>query len=318
MLTRTSMRTLVVAALLAVSLSGLGLARAATPTVTQQGAVGPILALTNTDLMKSILPPLTKFNNRYYRSSTGQQAGEWLFAKVREVVDANKAANQSVMVTQFKHDWGQHSIIARIEGMNNNKETIILGAHMDSINGTSPMSGRAPGADDGGSGVVALLEVMRALLKAGYKPLRPIEFHWYSGMEGALLGSQAIATAYKKQGRVVVGMLSLPLVMYPNKKAPDVGLLTDRTNATLNTFMRQLATTYTALPMHDYACGFGCGDHASWTEVGYPAVATNESSIYDGNPSIHTAADDLTTIDYNHALHFVKLGVAFAVELGHP
>lgn len=318
MLTRTSMRALVVATLLAGTLTGLGLARAATPTVTQQAVVGPILALTNTDLMKSSLPTLTQFNNRYYRSSTGAQAGEWLFGKVKDVVAANNASKLSVMVTQFKHDWGQHSIIARIEGMNNNNETIILGAHMDSINSNIPMNGRAPGADDAGSSVVALLEVMRVLLKAGYKPLRPIEFHWYSGTEAGLLGSRAIASAYKKNGRVVVGMLNFPSVMVPNKKAPDVGLLTDYTNATLNTFMRQLATTYTALPMHDFTCGYGCTDQASWNEFGYHAVATHESSIYGGNPFIHTEKDDLTTIDYDHALHFVKLGVAFAVELGHP
>lgn len=312
------MRALVVAALLAFSLTGVGLARAAAPTVTQQAAVGSILALTNTDLMKSTLPTLTKFNTRYYRSSTGAQAGEWLFGKVKDVAAANNASNLSVTVTQFKHDWGQHSVIARIEGMNNNKETIILGAHMDSINAESPMSGRAPGADDAGSSVVALLEVMRVLLKAGYKPLRPIEFHWYSAEEAGLLGSQAIAQQYKKAGRVVVGMLYFPAVMVPYKKAPDIGLVTDFTDATLNTFMRQLATTYTALPMHDFACGYGCGDHASWNRAGYPAAMAYESSKVNGNPNIHTPADDLNTIDYNHALHFVKLGVAFAVELGHP
>lgn len=36
------------------------------------------------------------------------------------------------------------------------------------------------GADDDGSGTVTILESYRALLASGFKPHRPVEFHWYS------------------------------------------------------------------------------------------------------------------------------------------
>lgn len=37
-----------------------------------------------------------------------------------------------------------------------------------------------PGADDDGSGSVTILESYRALLSAGFRPERSVEFHWYA------------------------------------------------------------------------------------------------------------------------------------------
>jgi leucyl aminopeptidase len=64
---------------------------------------------------------------------------------------------------------------------------------MDSINLNSPTSGRAPGADDDGTGTVNLIEALRALLAAGFAPTTPVEFHWYSGWTLFLLMSAGAA-----------------------------------------------------------------------------------------------------------------------------
>lgn len=82
---------------------------------------------------------------------------------------------------------------------------------MDSINLSNPTSGRAPGADDDGTGTVNLIESFRALLAADFKPTTPVEFHWYSGEEGGLLGSQAIATRYKNDGVQVKAFMELDM-----------------------------------------------------------------------------------------------------------
>lgn len=38
----------------------------------------------------------------------------------------------------------------------------------------------SPGADDDGSGTVTILESYRALISSNFRPVRPVEFHWYS------------------------------------------------------------------------------------------------------------------------------------------
>jgi len=281
---------------------------------THQAIVNPIIANANTALMKSVLPALSAYNNRYYRASTGAQSATWLFGRVQKVVtDSHTKLN--VTVTQFKHSWGQHSIIARIEGKNGNQETVIVGAHQDSINANSPMSGRAPGSDDDGSGTVTILEAFRLILASSFTPTRPVEFHWYAGEEAGLLGSQAIAQAYSQQGRQVAGMMQFDMTMYPNKQNPDAGLVTDYTDDSLNALVRQLITTYTPLQSGDFECGYACSDHASWNQHGYPSTIPFESSNMDENTMLHTPQDDLTTVNYDHGLHFTKIAVGFIVEL---
>jgi bacterial leucyl aminopeptidase len=101
------------------------------------------------------------------------------------------------------------SVIARIEGTTSGAAVVIIGAHLDSINQSNPSSGRAPGADDDGTGSVNLIEAFRKLTAAGFKPANPVEFHWYAGEEGGLLGSAAISKSYSQAGTTVKGMLQL-------------------------------------------------------------------------------------------------------------
>jgi leucyl aminopeptidase len=82
---------------------------------------------------------------------------------------------------------------------------------MDSINLSNPTSGRAPGADDDGTGTVNLIEILRVLVDSGFKPSTPLEFHWYSGEEVGLLGSNAIATSYKSAGVKVKAFMELDM-----------------------------------------------------------------------------------------------------------
>lgn len=111
----------------------------------------------------------------------------------------------------FNNTFLQPSVIARFPGRNTSAPLTILGAHLDSIASSNPTSGRAPGADDDGSGTVDLIEAFRALAAAGFAPATPVEFHWYAGEEGGLLGSQAISANYKSAGKQVKAMLQLDM-----------------------------------------------------------------------------------------------------------
>lgn len=113
-------------------------------------------------------------------------------------------------VSAFNHSWVQTSTIAKIPGKNSGPVTI-LGAHMDSINLNNPSSGRAPGADDDGTGTVNVIEVFRVLVTSGFKPTTPVEFHFYAAEEVGLLGSQAIATQYKNAGTQVLAFMELDM-----------------------------------------------------------------------------------------------------------
>lgn len=212
--------------------------------------VVPLAADLSKSNMQKNLEHFTNFHTRYYKSATGVKSAEWLMEQVKGVVDESGASKHGARVQRFDHPWGQFSIIARIPGRTNN--TIVLGAHQDSINLFLPSILAAPGADDDGSGTVTILESLRALLQSktiasGQAP-NTIEFHWYSAEEGGLLGSQAVFSRYNKELRNVRAMLQQDMTGYSqgtlDAGLPEsVGVIVDYVDPGLTKFIKQVITT---------------------------------------------------------------------------
>ncbi|KAG6910065.1 hypothetical protein DXG01_013515 [Tephrocybe rancida] len=282
-----------------------------------QDEVNAIIASISLPSMKSYLNNLTSFNNRYYKSQTGVNATNWIVSTISDIISKNSGSKATVKA--FAHSWIQSSIIATIPGTTTGPVTI-LGAHMDSINLNSPTSGRAPGADDDGSGSVNLIEAFRVLLAAGFQPTTPVEFHWYSGEEAGLLGSQAIAKSYKSAARSVKAMLQLDMTAYVKPGVTEViGLMPDYIDNALNTFLGLIIDDYSTLPhVVSPECGYACSDHASWYNQGYPTCLPFESRYGDDNPNIHSALDTISVsgFSWSHTFEYTKIAVAFAYELG--
>jgi leucyl aminopeptidase len=292
------------------------LAPAATfPAPSHQSAVKPILATLSTSNMQKYLTSLTAFNNRYYKSSTGADASNWILSTAQGII----SGRSDISASQFSHSWAQSSVIVKIAGTAATTPITIIGAHMDSINLNSPTSGRAPGADDDGTGTVNLLEGLRALVAAGFKPSTPVEFHFYSGEEGGLLGSQAIATNYKNAGKKIKAFMELDMSGYFKPGSKEVfALEADYIDEGLNTFLKSLITAYSTIPWTmDTPCGYACSDHASWYKAGFPSSFPYEAVTGQDNPQIHSSGDttSVSGFSWTHSLEFAKIGVAFVYEM---
>ncbi len=112
--------------------------------------------------------------------------------------------------------------------------------------------------------------------------------------------------------------LQLDMTNYKGS-AEDIVLITDYTNASLNSYLRSLISTYQpTLKQANDVCGYGCSDHASWHNAGFAAAMPFEARFNASNPRIHTTNDTLANSDSSalHALKFAKLGLSFALELG--
>jgi len=177
-------------------------------------------------------------------------------------------------------------------------------------------SGSAPGVDDDGSGSIAVLEIFRILVSNGFRPQNTIEFHWYAAEEVGLLGSQAIAQNYQRNGVAVRSMIQLDMIGYAVREQV-VGVITDFTDGDSNAFIRALTDEYLNIPWQNDRCGYACSDHASWNRAGYASVHPFEATMSGGNPFLHTTSDTLSRVSIPHAMEFVKLGLSFAVELSY-
>jgi len=267
------------------------------------------------------LVKFSSFRTRYYRSETGRESQRWLLSKVNEVTDENASPSLRPYITveEFKHSWGQNTIIARINGSSQiDDRIVIVGAHQDST-ALWPFEA-APGADDDGSGTVTILESYRALLASGFAPERPVEFHWYSAEEPGLLGSQAVARAYAAQGVEVYGMSQFDMTAWVKWGTnEEVGVIVDYVDEGLTKHNKQLIDVYLSIPYVETECGYACSDHASWSRAGYPSIFTIESSFANANlDNIHSSRDRIdisTEFSFDHMLEFSKLAVAYAMEL---
>jgi len=261
--------------------------------------------------LKNTITELSNFYTRYYNSATGKQAADWVFAKFTEY----SAARGDIDIEYFEHPFLMPSVIARIRGSQGDKGAtrVILGGHEDSVGRTS--TGRSPGADDDASGTATVLEVFRVLAQSGFRPQRTIEFHAYSGEEGGLLGSQAIAKLYSDLDIVVESMLQLDMTMYGANQTQTIGVMTDYVDPALVAFLRIIINTYSQFPWENTKCGYGCSDHASWFKYGYRTCMPAEAIFSKSNPYIHTPDDLITRLNFVRGLEFAKIGLGYVVEM---
>ncbi|WP_423601085.1 M20/M25/M40 family metallo-hydrolase [Roseateles sp. MS654] len=285
--------------------------------IDQQSTVSPILSQMQASNIGQTIVDLSGYTNRYYTSSSGVAASNWLRSRWATLA----GGRSDITVEQYTHaGWAQKSVIATIAGTDNGSEVVVMGAHLDSINqsGGSGETMRAPGADDDASGVASLTEVLRALVQANYKPRRTIKLMAYAAEEVGLRGSQEIARSFAAAGTNVVGVLQLDMTNYKGA-ANDIYLFSDYTDSAQNTFLSNLIATYLpTMRVGTDRCGYGCSDHASWNAQGFYASFPFEASFSASNPYIHTANDTYANMgsQAEHALKFARLAAAYAVELG--
>src|SRR5215470_686580 len=102
------------------------------------------------------------------------------------------------------------NVLAELKGTTRGDEIIVVGAHYDSVRG-------APGANDNGSGVAAVLELARAL--RGWKPMRTWRFALFVNEEPPFfysgeMGSQVHARHARERNERIVAMFSLETIGY--------------------------------------------------------------------------------------------------------
>jgi leucyl aminopeptidase len=280
----------------------------------QQAIVNPLLQQASGTNLRNYITSLSGFTTRYYTTSTGAQSAIWLRDIMQSYITASGRTDCNC--TLFAHSgYVQNSVICTIIGTSLADEVIITGAHLDSINSRSVPNGVAPGADDDASGVASFVEAFRIFVSSGFRPLRTLEFMAYAAEEVGLRGSQDIARSYLAQGKNVYAVYQNEMSGYAGSN-PAVTILQDFVDPNLTRFVESLVNEYLEIPFVRAVCGYGCSDHASFTNIGYSAVCTAEAGPFgDVNPNMHTDNDLIASMDMDFTLEFAKLALAFLAEL---
>jgi len=216
------------------------------------------------------------------------------------------------------------NIIVSIPGVKYPDETVIIGAHYDTVYGT-------PGADDNASAVAVLLEVCRAL--KSISPGRTLKLIFFFLEEPPVfrtehMGSYVYAKEAKARNENIKAMICLEMVGYYSDKkdgqtfplplmsmmfstTPNfiavVGNLKSRNlvDKVKNSLLKVSPIPVETLTSVSFVPGVDLSDHRSFWKMGYPAVMITDTAFY-RNPNYHTENDTIDTLDFNTMADLLK------------
>ncbi|RYZ53244.1 MAG: M20/M25/M40 family metallo-hydrolase, partial [Proteobacteria bacterium] len=267
-----------------------------------------IIADSDLNRMNDTITTLSSLPSRFHRHSSGQHAGQ----NVNSLWTAQLQNASSWSLSEFDHSaTPQKSVIARLEG--DTADTVVLGAHLDSITSRTNYEAPAPGADDDASGIAILTEILRIIETRNLKFHRSIELQGYAAEEVGLVGSREIASNYRLSNKEIDAMLQFDMAYY--SRDADGGLLfflEDFTSLDLTRNGISWVKTYMGDVYRRGAMPKGAAsDHKSWFEQGYPTLFPFENALAD-NPYIHSTLDTMDKFDDGLRMQrMVKFGLLF-------
>ncbi len=209
------------------------------------------------------------------------------------------------------------NVIAEKPGIADPDEVLLITAHMDSM----PSGLLAPGADDNGSGSVAVLVAARLL--APYHFTHTIRFVLFTGEEQGLRGSAAYAADRKALGEEIRGVVNLDMIGYNSDEQPIIDLYahSDITDSlALTRIFSDVVGLYelNLVPNRFDSTGsfpIQNSDQWSFLQQGYPAFLAIED-MGDFTPYYHTVDDRLSTLNLDYYADFTRAAIATIAHLG--
>jgi hypothetical protein len=273
------------------------------PTSTKPTSVAAMVSRVNSSEISSVVSTLEGLGTRHHEVESPNAS-----ATVESLWQDLLPSGASIR-KQTHEGTPQQSVILTIPGTGTVAKTVILGAHLDSINHGNQND--APGADDDASGIAAITEVLRVIKETSATFERTIELHAYAAEEVGLIGSQGMVSQALTDRKDVAAMLQLDMIGYKGDSVPQaVHIITTDTSPVLVRHLKDLAARYLDLPWRASELGAGTSDHRSWHLAGFHAAFAFEDPT-DYNRLLHTADDKSDRLNFDHASQFTKLALAF-------
>lgn len=268
-----------------------------------------------------------------FKPGTLETSAAWIEASLKaqgyEVTRGEYTIDELHPGQTFTNLW------AEIRGTAKPDEIVVIGAHYDSVRGS-------PGANDNGSGVVAVLELARRLKDKRFE--RTVRLVFWTNEEPPFfqtptMGSRVEALRSKKRNEKITAVVSVETVGYyssekGSQKYPSplfrlfhpgtgdfVAVVSDFGSQGLGKRVaRGLQRADAGLKVergagHARWPGIGWSDHWAYWQEGYQAVMITDTAPF-RYPHYHLATDTPEKIDYATVARLVRGLAGVAEDLG--
>lgn len=207
----------------------------------KDGEIKKYVSEVNSDSLKSYINSLVSFNTRHTLSKiNGPENGigaarTWVLSKFKEFAKNSGGRMEVYLQQQDIQPDGKR--VDQVTNLGNacaflrgtdpgDKRVFLISGHLDSrVTDVMNRTSFAPGANDDGSGVSAVIEAARVLSRSKFPA--SVIFVAFSGEEQSLLGSKLLAEKMKKENVQLEAVLNNDMI--GNAKAGETGEINDYT-----------------------------------------------------------------------------------------
>lgn len=255
-------------------------------------AIAGLVAAIDEDEISRSARDLQNISSRVYPSDGNRRTADYLYGRL--------AAIPGLEVAYANEPY--RNVIATLPGRGTaSGETVIVGAHYDSI---SDDREQTPGATDNAAGVAIVLELARVMSTRQYNDT--IEFAFWNAEEQGRAGSRAYIDEARAQSRAIPLYLNYDSAGYDPDRRYRLDIMYDEETELVAAVLARSNTLYGIgfdLTYNQHACG---SDHTPFREGGYPAITTHTERHA---PRVHTPQDTIDLVSTDYARRNAQLGL---------
>lgn len=207
----------------------------------------------------------------------------------------------------------QYNVIARVEGTDDDSISII-GAHYDSYaSGVNPFV-TAPGANDNGSGMAAVMEIARIIRGSRIRPNHAVIFIAFAAEELGLHGSRYQAEKSAANGDKIIMMINHDMISYvadPSANQRYLNIIHYDNSADLRDDAAQLCDEHSTLVSYSDNTFNDRSDSYSYYLNGFKALFFHQSDI---EGTYHTPGDRVSVCNFDYASEVVRVSCALLAD----
>lgn len=269
----------------------------------------------------------TRYSYAMFAGQDNARAAEFLLEQLRQWVPEEMISYEPYEYRDSTSTYTWYNIIVTFPGTVSPEEQILYTAHYDScvaLTDVNPLE-TAPGANDNGTGVAALLEAMPTFAKTSFE--KTVKVIFFSGEENFLQGSKAYVAAHG--GDNIVGVINMD--MFGNDPEDErcfeihVGNLPASDG--LGQAFRAAIADYGINLTYDYFpyVAYELGDHTPFWQAGIPALTAMENFTMDGTEggcgpapyprNWHRETDFIVDVNIPYAYDVARAGTITVLRL---
>lgn len=219
------------------------------------------------------------------------------------------------------------NVIAMIEGSDARlaSEFVVLSAHADHL-GVAPSGSRVGsdsifnGADDGGTGSVALLEIAQYIASLPEKPKRSVLFLWTVAEEQGFLGAEYFVDHPTRGRDKIVANITVDMIggrgaddRADGSSLPVQAIGAERRSSQFSDWIASISGSELGLTVDrsrspPNECG---GDDWHFARYGIPSVRISTGR----SPWYHAVGDDVSHIDFDQYARVTRLVATMAIDI---